>query len=561
MSLHLRGLGQLMWANSFVKWDRSGITAFLAHPDVTARHLVAVIRYSAHWSFFALLGDTFAHAAAQELRRRLKSAADLQVAADLWVEMGGKRPTVEYLQQAWQASTAQLDQEMLWPLVAGSFDEIDEALGLRPQVHQPALHAGNALDLLATLPKVPHRYMLALLNLATETQKSLRLQARALLAGAPDIDKAIIDLLGDGKQEVRAGAADWLTARGTQDAVPALRKALNKEKSEIARAAIITALERLGDDVSDCFEPKGMLADAEAGLAKTSIKGLEWFPFDLLPRVSWQNGKPVDPRIVRWWVVLANKLKQPGSNALLDLWLARLVPDDAKRFGLFVLKSWIEHDTRRPSDEEGNAFAAANIDAALAQRKQTVQRYDPARQRIVAERLHFTGRSRRQLPWTIILCVDQSGSMLGSVIYAAVMAAILAALPSVDVRLVVFDTSVVDLSREVADPVSVLMSVQLGGGTDIGRAVAYCEQLITQPSRSIFVLLSDFCEGGSVAPMIAAVQRMASAQVTLIGLAALDDQAATDYDRATAQRLADAGMKIAALTPDRFAEWIAGIIG
>lgn len=187
--------------------------------------------------------------------------------------------------------------------------------------------------------------------------------------------------------------------------------------------------------------------------------------------------------------------------------------------------------------------------------------YDPERQRIVAERLHFTGRSRRQLPWTIILCVDQSGSMLGSVIYAAVMAAILAALPSVDVRLVVFDTSVVDLSSEVADPVSVLMSVQLGGGTDIGRAVAYCEQLITQPSHSIFVLLSDFCEGGSVAPMIAAVRRMASAQVTLIGLAALDDQAAPDYDRATAQRLADAGMKIAALTPDRFAEWIAGIIG
>jgi Mg-chelatase subunit ChlD len=193
--------------------------------------------------------------------------------------------------------------------------------------------------------------------------------------------------------------------------------------------------------------------------------------------------------------------------------------------------------------------------------RDNLKHYDPARQRIIAERLHFTGRSRRQLPWTIVLCVDQSGSMLGSVIYAAVMAAILAALPAVEVRLVVFDTAVVDLSSEVADPVSVLMSVQLGGGTDIGRAVAYCEQLITQPSRTIFVLLSDFCEGGSVAPMIAAVRRMASARVTLIGLAALDDQAAPDYDRATAQRLADAGMKIAALTPDRFAEWIAGIIG
>ena len=193
--------------------------------------------------------------------------------------------------------------------------------------------------------------------------------------------------------------------------------------------------------------------------------------------------------------------------------------------------------------------------------RDNLKNYDPARRRIVADRLRFSGRARRQLPWTIILCVDQSGSMLGSVIYAAVMAAILAGLPSVSVRLVVFDTSVVDLSSEATDPVSVLMSVQLGGGTDIGRAVAYCEQGITQPSRTIFVLVSDFCEGGPVAPLIAAVRRMASARVTMIGLAALDDQAAPDYDRATAQRLADAGMTIAALTPDRFAEWIAGVIG
>lgn len=192
--------------------------------------------------------------------------------------------------------------------------------------------------------------------------------------------------------------------------------------------------------------------------------------------------------------------------------------------------------------------------------RENLKNYDPERRRLVAERLRFTGRSRRQLPWTIVLCVDQSGSMLGSVIYAAVMAAILAALPSVEVRLVVFDTSVVDLSAEVADPVSVLMSVQLGGGTDIGRAVLYCEQRITQPSRTIFVLLSDFCEGGSIAPLIAAIRRMASARVTLIGLAALDEEAAPDYDRVNAQRLADAGMTIAALTPDRFAEWIAGVI-
>jgi Mg-chelatase subunit ChlD len=192
--------------------------------------------------------------------------------------------------------------------------------------------------------------------------------------------------------------------------------------------------------------------------------------------------------------------------------------------------------------------------------RENLRNYDPERGRIVADRLRFTGRARRRLPWTIVLCVDQSGSMVDSVIHAAVMAAILAGLPSVSVRLVVFDTAVVDLSNEVADPVSVLMSVQLGGGTDIGRAVAYCEQRITQPSRTVFVLLTDFCEGASPAPLVAAVRRMAAARVVLLGLAALDDEATPDFDRAMAQRLADAGMKIAALTPDRFAEWIAEVI-
>jgi Mg-chelatase subunit ChlD len=237
-----------------------------------------------------------------------------------------------------------------------------------------------------------------------------------------------------------------------------------------------------------------------------------------------------------------------------------------------VARKVVEETMRRLKPQFDRAFSGRRNRLRRSQTKRLVdfdwratirenlKNYDPKRQRLVAERLRFTGRSRRVLPWTIVLCVDQSGSMLGSVIYAAVMAAILAALPSVEVRLVVFDTSVVDLSGEVADPVSVLMSVQLGGGTDIGRAVLYCEQRITQPSRTIFVLLSDFCEGGSIAPLIAAVRRMASARVTLIGLAALDDEAAPDYDRVNAQRLADAGMAIAALTPDRFAEWIAGVI-
>lgn len=192
--------------------------------------------------------------------------------------------------------------------------------------------------------------------------------------------------------------------------------------------------------------------------------------------------------------------------------------------------------------------------------RDNLKNWDATRGVIVADRLRFYGRSRRRLPWTIILCVDQSGSMLSSTIYAAVMASILTALPAVDVKLIVFDTSIVDLSSEAHDPVEVLMSVQLGGGTDIARAMQHCETLITQPTRTIFVLISDFEEGGSVAQMLAATRRMASAKVTMLGLGALTDDAAPIYDRRMAERLADNGMQIAALTPDRFAEWIGSVI-
>ena len=117
--------------------------------------------------------------------------------------------------------------------------------------------------------------------------------------------------------------------------------------------------------------------------------------------------------------------------------------------------------------------------------RENLRHYDVERQAIIAHQLRFHSRVKRRLPWTLVLCIDQSGSMLDSVIHSAVMAAILAGLPSLKLHLVVFDTSVVDLSDQVDDPVEVLMSVQLGGGTYIGQAVSYCEQLIAQPQQSI----------------------------------------------------------------------------
>ncbi|MCL2850059.1 MAG: DUF5682 family protein [Micrococcales bacterium] len=199
-------------------------------------------------------------------------------------------------------------------------------------------------------------------------------------------------------------------------------------------------------------------------------------------------------------------------------------------------------DGRRPQDTR-------TVPTVLATRAER-------RRQLVIERALFFERRSPKVPWDVIVCVDQSGSMVDSVIHSAVTAAILAGLPSFRLRLVAFDTSVVDLTKHVSDPLEVLMTVQLGGGTDIAQAVKYCSTLVENPHRTVFVLVTDFCEGGSVDDLVREVTRMAEARITLIGLAALEPDADPSYDRRTAQMCTDAGMPVAALTPSDLASWL-----
>ncbi|MBI4748570.1 MAG: VWA domain-containing protein [Acidobacteria bacterium] len=189
--------------------------------------------------------------------------------------------------------------------------------------------------------------------------------------------------------------------------------------------------------------------------------------------------------------------------------------------------------------------------------RRNLKHYDPERKKLLIQQVRFFSRVERHLPWTVILCVDQSGSMVGSVIHSAVMAGILAGLPAVKVHLVVFDTSVVDLTDRADDPVETLMSVQLGGGTDIGQALHYCEQLVDIPHRTVLVLVSDFAEGASPTELLAVSRRLREAGVLTLGLASLDEQANPFYDHEMANQLAETGMHIAAMTPTHLAEWLA----
>lgn len=225
----------------------------------------------------------------------------------------------------------------------------------------------------------------------------------------------------------------------------------------------------------------------------------------------------------------------------------------------------IRHDVIRAFSGRRNRFRRSNIASAAnfdwrATMRDNLKTYDPERQRIIAENIRFNSREKRKLPWTVILCVDQSGSMTDSLIYAAVMAAILCGLPGITVKMVLFDTSILDVSDKLEDPLETLLSVQLGGGTNIGRATTYCEDFIEDPERTVFALITDFAEGAGPRPLLASLARMAEARVRMIGLLALDDGGTPYYDERIAAQAADIGMNVGAMTPDKFAVWLAEVM-
>jgi len=189
-----------------------------------------------------------------------------------------------------------------------------------------------------------------------------------------------------------------------------------------------------------------------------------------------------------------------------------------------------------------------------------LRHYQPAYRTVIPEHLVGYGRRRQSVQRDLILAIDQSGSMGASVVYASVFGAVLAGLRTLRTRLVVFDTNVVDLTAQLADPVDVLFATQLGGGTDINQAVAYCATLVERPDDTIFVLLSDLFEGGE---RVDAVQRMGDlvrAGVTVVALLALNDDGAPAYDHAMASALAEIGVTAFACTPDQFPDLMAAAI-
>jgi Mg-chelatase subunit ChlD len=200
----------------------------------------------------------------------------------------------------------------------------------------------------------------------------------------------------------------------------------------------------------------------------------------------------------------------------------------------------------KPRDIDWNRTIAANL-----------SRYQPSHRTVIPERLVGYGRRQQVVAKDVVLAIDQSGSMASSVVYASVFGAVLASMRTVKTSLVVFDTAVADLTDRLADPVDVLFGTQLGGGTDINRAIAYCQGLITRPRDTIFVLISDLYEGGISGEMLTRMAALAADGVTAVALLALSDEGAPSYDHDHAAALAGLGIPAFACTPDAFPDLLA----
>lgn len=186
----------------------------------------------------------------------------------------------------------------------------------------------------------------------------------------------------------------------------------------------------------------------------------------------------------------------------------------------------------------------------------TAYRRSDGRIALAPDRLIFRTPARRSMDWHLIFVVDVSGSMEASVIYSALIAAIFAALPAVDVRFFAFSTEVIDLTESVDDPLALLMEVKVGGGTHIGLGLRAAREAITNPSRTLVVLVTDFEEGVSLGELLAETRMLADSGAKLLGLAALDDSARPRYHSGNAAAVVSAGMPVAAVSPERLAQWV-----
>ncbi|AHG20913.1 HEAT repeat protein [Chania multitudinisentens RB-25] len=269
--------------------------------------------------------------------------------------------------------------EQVWPFFIQHPDFIAEALQLMPdqstQRYQ-TFELSRAINVLATYPSPPTQFVPRLMELALGENKTHRISAQKLLESLPNIHESAQEALTSSKQEIRITAIDWLMRLKHADSVAHLYTLLKKEKREVVRAALLTALEAFGEDISDYLSEKTLLAEAHAGLkAKPPASLAAWFDFNSLPVFHWQNKQPVDANIIHWWIVLAAKLKAPAGNALLQRYISLLSKESQQKLSELILYRFVAQDTKGPTLDEAMAEAQREAPGRLSAYKNWAKSY------------------------------------------------------------------------------------------------------------------------------------------------------------------------------------------
>ncbi|HQV57817.1 MAG TPA: VWA domain-containing protein [Ilumatobacteraceae bacterium] len=352
---------------------------------------------------------------------------------------------------------------------------------------------------------------------------------------------------------------------GTGHTVPSLTG--NDQRIDAALAAVYDE------------RPSGTSGGRRGGLGKSSPGVVRWLGdirrYFTTPVVHVLQRDAIDRLGLRQLLfepeVLASVEPDVHLAALL-VELNALLPDETRSTARQVVRGIVAELERRLADRSRQAVNGALARSARTRRPRSadidwpstvlanLRHYQPQYRTVIPDRLIGHGRHQRALGREVVIAIDQSASMAASVVYAAVFGAVLASMPALRTTIIAFDSEVTDLTELAADPVDVLFGVQLGGGTDIGQALAYAQSCITRPSESLVVLISDLYEGANVDVLNARAASLVRSGVTVVALAALSDEGAPVFDRGQAQTLADLGIPTLACTPDAFPELFAAAL-
>jgi hypothetical protein len=329
----------------------------------------------------------------------------------------------------------------------------------------------------------------------------------------------------------------------------------------------------------DRWSPRGRGSGRSGGLSRSAPAVARWlgdirryFPTPVVQVLQRDAVERLDLHQLLLEPELLAELQPDLHLVTLLVELNRALPEETRATARAVIATVLAEIEARLADRTRQAVRGALARSSRTGRPRpadidwprtihaNLRHWLPEHRTVVPERLVGYGRHQRSLARDVIIAVDQSGSMAGSVVHASLFACVLSRLPTLRTSMVAFDTAVADLTPLLADPVDVLFGVQLGGGTDIGGALGYCRSLVTRPQDTVLILVSDLFEGGSAGVMRARVAELVRDGVTVLVLLALSDDGVPAHDHHEAEALAALGATVTSCTPDEFPDVLAATL-